>query len=186
MKASIRSLAGGLGTSLGKPIESALKSLQSTSAISPDERENRIENATQILEVHGIDLRDAVTDTDLIDQLVTGILTLNLKLQISSAPNESDLLEIDLSTEDVELMEKYEKHRSEFAAKLAPYKPIEVLARFGYSGYWENLDRTARVIRSEYLLEYASQNNIHASPIWDTVYGTNGIKVSLHEKELDN
>ena len=174
------------GDNVDMRLKSAINSMQSTSSISSAERENRIENATQVLESYGIDLRHAVTDTDLIDTLVTGILTLNLKAQMASSFFESDLEEIDLATDDAELNEHYSTLRKEFADKILAFKPIEVLGRFGYSGYWEQLSRVDRVVRSAYLLDYASQHNIHPSPLWSLVYGTNGNKVSLNEKESDN
>jgi len=183
MKSSISSLSRGMDDSR---LKSAIESMTSTSAISSAERENRIENATQILEGYGVDLRKAVTDTDLIDTLITGILTLNLKAQVASAFFESDLDEIDLDTDDEKLNTHYNNLRDDFAKKLVGFKPIEVLGRFGYSGYWEQLDHVDRVVRSAYLLDYASQNNIVPSPLWSIIYGTNGNKVSLNENELDN
>lgn len=183
MKSSLKNLAGG---DVDLRLKSAINSMQSTSSISSAERENRIENATQILEGYGVDLRNAVTDTDLIDTLITGILTINLKAQMASSFFESDLDEIDLATDDIELNDHYSTLRKEFADKLLGFKPIEVLSRFGYSGYWEQLSRVDRVVRSAYLLDYASQHNIYPSPLWSLVYGTNGNKVSLNEQESDN
>lgn len=168
--------------SIDARLQGAVDSLLSVSATDAD-RENKLEAVAKMLEPFGIDLREADTDAAIIDAMTQGIMSMSVQRMAVNRVEVANYKEIDLDTEDPKLAVHYERLRNEFEEKLKAFRPIEVLDRFSYPEYWSDLTREERVVRSSYLLDYASSNNIVPSPVWVTVYGTNGTKVGLDEAE---